>query len=494
MKNVLFILFLIVSVTGNIHSQLIPDDRRIKWSPGIPGGIPHITHPIANVLHFGADPAGGKDSYQSFVKAMNSLPESGGIVFIPSGSYRIDSTIRITRSNIVFKGDKPHVPRLHSYANGNSIEIRPVKKGNWISLISGYEKNSNSVKTDNTTDFLAYQFAEIQQENDSILMYTKPDWIQQWSENSVGQIFEIDRLTSNTIFLKNSLNISFSTVQKPMIRPVEMIVNTGFEDLYIEKMIASDHTFHFENTAYCWIRNVESYHTRRTHVSIAASFANEVRESYFHHSFDYGGGGSGYGVECRMHTTNTLVENNIFDSLRHAMMVQTGANGNVFAYNYSVNPVQGEGEVNLNKGWIPPDISVHGHYPFMNLFEGNHVSEIGIADYWGPAGPGNTFFRNRVIDEGIFIYDHTHRQNVVGNETTKITHADESGRDNIETANVIKNIEQVNPITILNATLYMNEKPSFLNGFNWPVFGPDVPGENKLPAQIRYEEILKKKR
>ena len=49
-----------------------------------------------------------------------------------------------------------------------------------------------------------------------------------------------------------------------------------------------------------------------------------------------------------MHTTGTLAEDNIFDSLRHAMMVQTGANGNVFGYNYSANPVQGEGETNLN--------------------------------------------------------------------------------------------------------------------------------------------------
>jgi len=491
MNRVVLSIFLLVAFISNVFPQVIPDDRRIFWAPGIPGGIPETSGPLVNVVESGADSTGQQDSYPAFMKAMNKLPLKGGVIFIPSGKYRIDSSIRITRSNVVFRGDSTDVPKLLSRAKGNSIEIRSQNYGKWQSLVSGYEKNSNAVKVENASVFRYSRFAEIRQENDPLLMYTNPEWKQGWSENSVGQIFEIDSMTTNTLFLKNRLNISFRASQKPEIRPVEMIVNTGFENLYVEKMVPADHTFHFENTAFCWIRKVESYHTRRTHVSIAVSFANEIRESYFHHSFDYGGGGSGYGVECRMHTTATLVENNIFDSLRHAMLVQTGANGNVYGYNYSINPVQGEGETNLNKGWIPPDISIHGHYTFMNLFEGNHVSEIGIADYWGPAGPGNTFFRNRVIDEGIFFYDQTHLQNVVGNETTAITDRDKKGKDNLIKANVVGN-EPVSPVPDLPGSLYLDKTPSFLKGYRWPVYGPDVTGKNKLPAQVRYEEIVRK--
>lgn len=488
-RGVVYILS-VVFFSNHVYSQIIPEDRKINWSPGIPGGIPEISFPAENVLNSGADQTGQKDSYQAFIKAIKSLPECGGIVFIPPGIYRIDSTVKITKSNIVFRGDASQMPKLLFYANGNCIEITPEKETNWISLVSGYEKNSNSVKVDNPSGFSSYEFAEIQQENDSLLMYTQPEWRQGWAENSVGQLFEIDRINDNTLFLKNTLNISFSSAQKPEIRPVEMIKNVGFENFYIEKMIPSGHTFYFRNTAYCWMKGVESYHTRRSHVAFSACLANEVRENYFHHSFHYGGGGSGYGVECNMHTTNSLVENNIFDSLRHAMMVQTGGNGNVFGYNYSANPVQGDGETDLNRGWIPPDISVHGHYPFMNLFEGNHVSEIGIADYWGPAGPGNTFFRNKVIDEGIFFYDQTCRQNVIGNNTSKITHTDGKGRDNIEMANIVDS-ESGNLNINLPNSLYINEKPAFLKGYSWPAYGPDVPFETKIPAQIRYEGIIK---
>jgi hypothetical protein len=145
----------------------------------------------------------------------------------------------------------------------------------------------------------------------------------------------------------------------------------------------------------------------------------------------------------------------------------------------------------LNKGWIPPDISVHGHYPFMNLFEGNYVSEIGIADYWGPAGPGNTYFRNKVMDEGIFFYDESHRQNVIGNITTGITDRDKKGKENIIKANVVNN-EAISPVPDLPGSLYLIEIPSFLKGYKWPVYGPDVTGNNKLPAQVRYEKIVRR--
>jgi len=137
-----------------------------------------------------------------------------------------------------------------------------------------------------------------------------------------------------------------------------------------------------------------------------------VQNSYFHQSYDYGSGGHGYGVTLGRHTTNCLVENNIFETLRHAMMVKEGANGNVFAFNYSRNPVS------ATPFSIPADISVHGHYPYMNLFENNIVQKISCTDYWGPAGPGNTFLRNRVETLNLTVKDHSHNQNIIANEIT----------------------------------------------------------------------------
>jgi len=479
-------------ISGNSTSPgIIPESRRINWDPGIPEGIPEITHSIENIVDHGADPTGVLDSKDAIVNAMDALPASGGVIFIPAGLFRIGSRISVERDNIVFRG-VGNSSRLLIESRRDCIEISTQQRGLWQDLPDGIAKGSSTVMVEDGSLFTPGGFAEIQQDNDSAIMYTRTTWIQSWSEHSVGQLFEVESVNGNELTFKTPANLGFSADLNTRIRPVKLVQYVGFEDLYVEKMVARGETFTFEYTAYCWLKNVESYHTRRSHVHLSACLGNEIRDSYFHRSFSYGGGGSGYGVECGRHVTNTLVENNIFDSLRHAMMVQVGANGNVFGYNYSIHTVQGDGETNLNIGWIPPDISVHGHYPFMNLFEGNEVEEIGISDWWGPVGPGNTYFRNKVNGEGIFYYDESHYQNVIGNITTVIRDTDNKSKHKLEHGNVINNSIIWDPgITDHNLpdSYYLDSAPSCFDGTPWPLFGPDIEGKYKLPAQVRYEEM-----
>jgi len=491
MKNIKHVLIIYFYLSSLVFAQIISPERRIDWNPGIPGGIPIIISPIENVIDHSADPTGKKDSKSAFVSALDALPSSGGIVFIPAGSYKIESTIKINRDNIVFRGEGTSKTKLYIYSDGNCIEVVSSDVTFWQSLDSAYTKGTNQFTIADPSEFTSGLFAEIQQVNDPKIMYTKPEWEQPWSNNSVGQVFEIYEVEGKRIKVKTPLHFDLDSSLNPKIRSQKLVRNVGFEDFYIEKMIPKDHTFLFQNTAYCWMKNIESYHTRRSHVILSTCIGNEIRESYFHASFDYGNGGSGYGVECNHRSTDNLIENNIFDSLRHAMMVQVGANGNVFGYNYSANPVQGTGEINLNQDWLPPDISIHGHYPFMNLFESNCVEEIGISDYWGPVGPGNTYFRNVVNGEGIFYNDHSHKQNIIGNITTAIINSDSSSIDILEHGNVIGS-EHIWSSIISNHTLpnslYLKSKPEFLGKTIWPLFGPDVTTKSMLPAQIRIEE------
>jgi hypothetical protein len=76
------------------------------------------------------------------------------------------------------------------------------------------------------------------------------------------------------------------------------------------------------------------------------------------------------------------------------MLVGTGANRNVFRFNYAAN---NKWDVSaLGKDLQAGDIRLHGRYPYANLFEGNSVDFV-----WGDAthglnGPYNTIFRNKV--------------------------------------------------------------------------------------------------
>jgi hypothetical protein len=464
----------------------------IDWSPGIAGEIPEITAPEKNVIDFKADPTGVNDSKAAFESAINGLPISGGVVFIPAGTYKIGSTITIGKSNVVFRGEGVGKTQIMMDFSGDCFSIITYGRGEWQNITSDIAKGTGQLEVTDGSLFKVGDFAEIQQENDPEIMFTNPEWNQTWAENSVGQLFEIVDISGNLLNFRTSTHINFQKRLNIKIRSQRLIKNVGFENFYVEKKQAGGNTFDFKNAAYCWIQNVESDYTRKSHVSFETCIGCVVRDSYFHHSFDYGGGGSGYGVACSGHTTDNLIENNIFNHLRHAMLVQLGANGNVFGYNYSINAVQGVGETNLNEGWTPPDISIHGHYSFMNLFEGNDVQEIGIGDFWGPAGPGNTFFRNRVAGEGIFYYDHSSFQNVIGNQTLLIENEKNTSVNLLEHGNVINSVVKWNetiPHKNISNSLYLKIIPSFLDVKSWPAFGPDAPNGRKLPAQIRYETL-----
>lgn len=498
-KNIYTLLLLLCS-SSLIWSQValneeaatvIPDERRIEWSPGIPDGIPEITGPVYNVLDYGADPTGVVDSRSAITQAISALPTDGGVVYIPEGNYRINSKVSIQRNNVVIRGSG-RFTRLMSYANGDCFEVITYQRGTWQTLAGGTTKGNLTLTVPDGSAFTPGKFAEIEQTNDPALMYTDPLWDVDWAEQSVGQLLEVESVDGNVLTFTLPFNYDFTTVLDAQIRPQGFITGVGFEDFYLEKMVANGNNILLKNTAYCWVDNVESYHTRKVHVDQNTTLGNEIRNSHFHRSFSYGGGGSGYGVGCGMHVTNALVENNIFDSLRHAMIIQVGANGNVYGYNYSINPVQGDGETNLNQGWDPPDISIHGHYPYMNLFEGNEVVEIGIGDYWGPAGPGNTYYRNRVSGEGIIYHDASHKQNNLGNITTRFKDSGGPALEKLEHGNKVNWTVIWDPTIAdhdLPVSYYLDVVPEFFGEMNWPVFGPDTDAANKLPAQVRFENL-----
>jgi hypothetical protein len=192
-----------------------------------------------------------------------------------------------------------------------------------------------------------------------------------------------------------------------------------------------------------------------------------------------------------VHTCLARVENNIFKTLRHSMMVKQGANGNVFAYNYSVDPNRSEFPSNYGA-----DICLHGHYPFANLFEGNINQNTAIDQAYGPSGPGNTFFRNRSELYGFIMTSgsvQSNQQIIVGNDIPSTTLFQGqyllAGSGHYESANRVKNVVTPSGTNSLSDTsLYLQSKPLYWNAsLTWPSIGiPVVQATNQLPTAIRY--------
>jgi len=473
---------------SEVYDSVIDPNYSIDWSQsGIPGGIPNVPETI-NVLDFGAIGDGRTDNLEAF-KAALSAANPGEAVLIPAGTYRINGSLQIPEGRVL-RGECPSNTRLEFEVNAATpcLDIIIYEYNDFQPVLNGFVKGSRFITVNDPTVFSVGDYAEMQQENDPDLMYTRQFWDQSWAANSVGQLFEITDISGNQLELDRPVFYGLNPDMNPEIRPIGLIEEVGIEDLYVERLDATDGpVISMKNAARCWVKNIESNMTYRAHVYIYRSLDCEVRGSYFHHSHDYGGGGHGYGVDLSYHTTSALIENNTFEYLRHSMMIQLGATGNVLGYNYSTEPFWSESETN-----IPADISMHGHFPTMNLFEGNIVEEATFSDWWGPVGPGNTMFRNRVTTSDIYVGDHSHHQNIIANELTGeganvITH---SSVQNTWTHSNNTN-GTINPTTTaaLPASLYRNDIPDFLAGYPFPAFGPDVTlGANSIPAKDRFEQ------
>ncbi len=408
--SVFFMLF----IAAYLAAGVLPPERCIDWTTaGIPGGFKD--YPVSvNVMDFGAKADGKTDDSKALMDAIADA-KNNTAVFIPAGTYLIKNPITFGKSIVLRGAGKDKTFLVFDFAGNpakDAINISADNSGEWVEIISGYEKGSEKILVDSGGEFTEGGFAELCQDNDPEAMYTSSNWNQPWAQNVCGQLFKVEKVNGNEIFMDEPLHLDYKKALNVRVRPVSMVIGAGVEALALKRIDKGDaNMITVKYGAYCRIKDIESEYILRTHAALESSYKCEVIGSTFHHAHDYGGGGHGYGVELKHRTNNCLVEGNTFYTLRHSMMVHLGANGNVFGYNISTDPVA---TGDHTPGTMICDVSIHGHYPYMNLFEGNTVQKIEVSDYWGPSGPGNTFFRN-IIKTEVIVNEQSPYQNFLYN-------------------------------------------------------------------------------
>ncbi len=475
-------------------AQVIPAERLVDWSlAGYPAPIPD-PQLVIDAVDFGAVGDSLSDNSQALASAIDYLDGKRGVILFPPGKYIFYSSIDLTDS-IIIRGassDQTHFIFDLGGAAENCINISRSQTEAFVEVSGGYEKGSRKLIVEDPGSFEANTFAELRQENGN--WDTEPI---SWAEYSVGQILFIENIVADTLLLKNALRIDYDDELDPEIRPLNIITETGMECF---KITRADNTlqgvgsnFYLAFAANCWIRGVESHFSVGSHIYLTQSSRIEISGCYVHEAYAYDGSGTrGYGITLNMHSGECLIENNILKQLRHAMMVKTGANGNVFAYNYSTEPYRSEPIHDLSG-----DNSLHGHYAFANLFEGNIVQNIIIDHYWGPSGPWNTFFRNRAELYGIIMTSsdttETDSQNFAGNEVvnTNILYGNYilTGEDQFEYGNNVKgSIVPPGTSDLPDSSYYRENVPPYWDIIDpWPPIGvPHDTNEYSIPAKERY--------
>lgn len=491
--TLLFFLF----VTYTVLSQQIPSDRLYDWEKAganIPANKTNAR--VISILDFGAIPNDTIDDAEAIQSAINSTNGTFTIVEIPEGTFIVSKGISL-RDSVILKGvsAEKSIFSCQFGSNGGSVfSISGLAPSQFVSIENTISKATNTVNAKFVTTPTIGQWTEIRMKNGPWDVNPAS-----WASYAVGHISPIQTATETSVQLEHPLRFTTVDSLEPEIGLFTPRTFVGFECLSIRReedtVTDAGHNFAFNYAVNCWVRSVKSHKSAGAHIFISKSSNITVSSSNFEESFKYDGSGTrGYGVCLAEHPNLCLIENNIFKTLRHAMMVKQGANGNVFAYNYSLIPKRTEPIADYSG-----DISVHGHYPFANLLEGNIVQNIIIDHFWGPAGIDNMFFRNRTELYGFIITSSTtpsKQQNIVANDipTPGLQYSLFliNGTDHFIWGNRVKGALTPSTTTGIQAqSLFSQSAPwYFVNPTsNWQIIGyPIVPVNGNNPARDRYQQ------
>lgn len=169
---------------------------------------------------------------------------------------------------------------------------------------------------------------------------------------------------------------------------VNPITNAGFENLMVtdggDTGCSGCSNIGIANVDKWWIKNVASLHGHRNHLWSSMATHGEVRDSYFYGTQN--ASIESYGVEMP-NSSDNLVENNIFQQVASPFIGAGASSGNVYGYNYSI-------DMYYNPAFfMQASYSSHDAGNSFNLYEGNQTNGLFCDDVHGTSTL-QTDFRN----------------------------------------------------------------------------------------------------
>jgi hypothetical protein len=557
-----------VSATLNVTltSPLIDPWRITDWNPGIltdtqlnlplgGDGLPVRTEICAT-------PRPGED----LNTAIESCPE-GRVIQLQAAKYSVNYTI-VLNKGVVLRGTGSQ----GAGAGGTTIERTgggavvvvgagtnpsPDQACYQSSFDSGYNLTEDAAKGSsilrvgaNASRFRAGDFALVDQIDDASMTARSDCPYYKRSGNparSTSQRVEIASVDtgSGSVTLKTPLHWTFRTAS-PYIAQIARVKGVmtrwaGIESVRLQGGTNPGYNgmtaggIDITNAAYCWAKDVQTDGTiGGMHIAMRGAYRCVVRDSYIHHSANYGFGTDCYGIVVGCGSADNLIENNIARYMNKPIQLSNSGGGNVVGYNYADN------------AWATPPafqevpIDSHCSYPHMELVEGNFAPHIATPDTHGATGY-ITFFRNYASSQFAYppVYGSTERQTgnvqamsfcpacnymtIVGNVlgpaagsdprsavgiSTSICTSDYGAcifafgpngvaESSYKTARIHRNFDTVSNAVVGNAgaplpaSLYLDQKPAWWpNGSPWPWTGPDLsPMVGTLPAKARSDAL-----
>lgn len=392
----------------------MPATRASDWKRSVVQCSINIPRKTINFQTAGGNnqDGGNNDSLMDAILAKVN-PDSGLTIYFPAGTYRFKSDIRLP-SNTVLQGVNAQNTTLkfNLGGSGNAIEMSGKNRSNYHMLTADARRNDRILKLKDSGIVQAGELLYLLDDDSTLVTST-------WAFGTAGQMVKVDSVRGKTLFLSSALRRDFLLAKRAKILRIIPVANSGIEYLSLIREDASSgqtSNVNMEYSTQCFMRCVESYNCNFAHVAISYSAFNTVEGCFFKDGFSYGSGGKAYGTALQFASSDCYIYNNVFRHLRHGVLVQTGANGNVISYNYALESYWTDVSLPSNSSG---DLVLHGNYPYANLFEGNIVQNIIIDNSHGINGPYNTFHRNRAELYGVYMNNGAGNSvNLIANEVT----------------------------------------------------------------------------
>lgn len=483
-RSFVTLLILLCGTTNSVHSQTIPVNRLTDWSHA---GLRDTVPVSQSVIDFSMSGGIGDGVTPNNSVLQNLLSTASGptVIYFPAGNYLFTTAINLP-DGIILRGAGSDQSVLTFNLNGggsNLITISGTSTSVTSTLSNTAPRGSNIIRVNNTSTFAIGDYVYLN-DNDSSIVFSS------WAYGSAGQVNRIESISGDTLVLRDALRRNYSLIKNPVVKKILPASFCGLECLKIDRLDATTSQTSAVALTYardCWVKAVESNNCNFAHVEISWSTDIEISGCYFHHAFAYGGGGQGYGVAIQYASGNCLITNNCFNHLRHSILFQAGANGNVASYNYSTDPYWTSFPSNS-----AGDIVMHGNYPYCNLVEGNIAQNIVVDASHGINGPDNLFFRNRAELYGIVMSTNPASDSVmyVGNEVTNTAflmgNYTLNGNGHFQYGNNIRGtLTPANTSLLPEESYYLSSPPNWLN--SWPGIGTAYPyNTGTIPAKVRF--------
>ena len=391
-------------------SGVLAPSRAVDWSTaGVPGGIPTRTASCASL-------AAGASAAQINSAIANCA--AGQVVQLAAGTYNLSTgllfnnkrnvTLRgagADRTLLVFSGNNScgGVGGDICFINGDANWIGgPGNTANWT---AGYARGATQITLSSTANLKVGTLVNLDQLEDSsddgtVFQASNANSHNCLNCNYAGrkgrpqtQIVKVTAITGNVVTITPGLYLpNWRADRSPGAwwSSDTPISGSGVEDLSIDSgnVKTGGAIVAFYNAYGCWLKGVRTMNAFDSHVKFWQSAHVTVSDSYFF--ANQVARSQSYGTDTYLAADN-LIENNIFHHVTVPNMNET-SQGDVYAYNYSINNFFGTNGVESGTALHSAYTHAAGNAYF--LWEGNDYDGISLENFHGPAH-FVTAFRNR---------------------------------------------------------------------------------------------------